>query len=53
MTPVLKGRIQGVTLALIAAQPAVPEPLHSSDRRAQQLRVHLDPEPATALRASR
>jgi uncharacterized protein (DUF58 family) len=36
------------TLALIEAQPASVEPLHASDRRAQQLRVHLDPEPASA-----
>ena len=34
------------TLALVEAQPAVPEPLMSTDSRAQQLRVHLDTDPA-------
>lgn len=34
------------TLALVEAQPAVPEPLLSTDSRAQQLRVHLDADPA-------
>lgn len=32
-------------LALVDAQPRSPEPLASSDRRAQQLRVHFDPDP--------
>ena len=41
-------------LALIEALPASPEPLRSSDRRAQQLRVHFDPEPASQVaRAAR
>ena len=39
-------------LALIEAQPTVSEPLFSSDQRAQQLRVHLEPEPAAAATAS-
>ncbi|HET9225867.1 MAG TPA: DUF58 domain-containing protein [Thermoanaerobaculia bacterium] len=44
------------TLALIDAQPASPEPLRSSDRRARQLRVHLDLDPSPSshhLRAVR
>ncbi|HWM91483.1 MAG TPA: DUF58 domain-containing protein [Thermoanaerobaculia bacterium] len=45
-------------LALVEAQPPTPEPLASSDRRAQQLRVHLEPDPpsrssSTVLRMSR
>jgi len=39
-------------LALIEAQPSASEPLNSTDRRAQQLRVHLDAEPASALRSA-
>ena len=35
------------TLALVETRPRSPEPLRSGDARAQQLRVHLDAEPAS------
>lgn len=36
------------TLALVETRPAMVEPLMPSDPRAQQLRVHLDPDPSLA-----